>query len=123
KIANIAEQLISNIKEQNDIKIIATTKNNIAIDIVRGVATILRNKFANEKFVLIFGSSVESKPSLTVVLSQSMVDAGYNATTIVREAAKAINGNGGGQPFMATAGGKDISGLNQAVENAIATIK
>ncbi len=123
KIANIAEQLISNIKEQNDIKIIATTKNNIAIDIVRGVATILRNKFANEKFVLIFGSSVENKPSLTVVLSQSMVDAGYNATTIVREAAKAINGNGGGQPFMATAGGKDISGLNQAVENAIATIK
>ena len=123
KIANIAEQLISNIKEQNDIKIIATTKNNIAIDIVRGVATILRNKFANEKFVLIFGSSVESKPSLTIVLSQSMVDAGYNATTIVREAAKAINGNGGGQPFMATAGGKDISGLNQAVENAIATIK
>ena len=123
KIANIAEQLISNIKEQNDIKIIATTKNNIAIDIVRGVATILRNKFANEKFVLIFGSSVENKPSLTVVLSQSMVDAGYNATTIVREAAKAINGNGGGQPFMATAGGKDISGLNQAVENTIATIK
>jgi alanyl-tRNA synthetase len=51
-----------------------------------------------------------------------MVEAGYNASNMVREAAKLINGGGGGQPFLATAGGKKPEGLDQAVAKVVELI-
>ncbi|MEG2755914.1 MAG: alanine--tRNA ligase-related protein, partial [Mucinivorans sp.] len=72
---------------------------------------------------IVFGSCYGQKPMLTVQLSESAVALGLNAGSIVREAAKYIDGGGGGQPFYATAGGKNPSGMNDAIKAAVAIIK
>ena len=62
------------------------------------------------------GSNVESKPHLSLIMSENLVvDKGLNATTIIRTLAKEIQGGGGGQPFYATAGGKNPDGLKNAI--------
>jgi len=85
-------------------------------DVYKNIVPYFRGKFADEKFVLAIGNVFEDKPSLTLFLSQPMVDAGYNAGKIIREAAKFIQGGGGGQPFMATAGGKYVNGIDEAMD-------
>ena len=79
-------------------------------------------KFADVKFMLVIGNVYEEKPTLTVFLSKPMVEAGYNAGKMVREAAKYIQGGGGGQPFMASAGGKYPNGIDEAVDAVIEMI-
>ena len=64
-------------------------------------------------------SEFEGKPLLTVTMSEDQVKAGLNAGQLVREAAKLIQGGGGGQPHFATAGGKNPEGLSQAVDKVI----
>jgi alanyl-tRNA synthetase len=54
---------------------------------------------------------MSGKPLLTVALTDDLVAEGYNASTMVREAAKAIKGGGGGKPAFAQAGGKDKDGI------------
>ncbi|MGK6352322.1 alanine--tRNA ligase [Parapedobacter sp. DT-150] len=72
-----------------------------------------------ERLFLVLGNEVDGKPGLTVVISDSLVtERGWNAGTIVRELAKEIQGGGGGQPFYATAGGKDVQGLEGALAKA-----
>jgi alanyl-tRNA synthetase len=66
--------------------------------------------------VIVLGAVAGDKPLLTVIISQSLVDTrGLHAGNMVRELAKHIQGGGGGQPFFATAGGKDASGLEAAL--------
>ena len=70
--------------------------------------------------VCALGTKVGGKPSITVMLSDDMVkDHNLNAGKIVREAAKLIQGGGGGQPFFATAGGKNPDGISSALDKAI----
>ena len=73
--------------------------------------------------MLVAGTVYESKPTLAVFLSQPMVAAGFHAGNIVREAAKYIQGGGGGQPFMASAGGKYADGLDEAIDYVMNAIK
>ena len=54
--------------------------------------------------------------------SSDLVAAGRNAAADIKEAAKFIQGGGGGQPFLATAGGRNVSGLNDALEKMVAVI-
>ena len=73
-----------------------------------------------EHLVCIIGSRAMEKPMLTVMLSDDMVkDHGLNAGQMVREAAKLIQGGGGGQPHFASAGGKNVDGLSSAVDKLI----
>ena len=59
------------------------------------------------------------KPQLLMMYSDDLVKAGHNAGADVREAAKLIMGGGGGQPGLATAGGKDLAGLSAAIEKLV----
>ncbi|MDE5644996.1 MAG: hypothetical protein K2I45_05070, partial [Muribaculaceae bacterium] len=54
-----------------------------------------------------------------LMISDDLVKEGYNASQIIREAAKLMKGGGGGQPFFAQAGGKDASGLSAAADKAL----
>ena len=58
----------------------------------------------------------EGKPQLLLAYSDDLVAAGHNAGKEIREAARFIQGGGGGQPVLATAGGKDVAGLSAALE-------
>jgi alanyl-tRNA synthetase len=70
--------------------------------------------------VCALGTKIGGKPSITVMLSDDMVkDHNLNAGKIVREAAKLILGGGGGQPFFATAGGKNADGISAAIDKAV----
>ena len=70
--------------------------------------------------VCIIGSIHEDHPMLSLMFSDDMVsEHGLNAGTIIRQAAKLIKGGGGGQPHYAQAGGKDVDGLNAAVDEAL----
>jgi alanyl-tRNA synthetase len=72
-----------------------------------------------EKLKVVIGSVFDGKPSLTVLLSDDLVAAGENAATLIRNAAKHIQGGGGGQPFFAQAGGKNAEGVEKAVNSVI----
>lgn len=68
---------------------------------------------------IVFGAEAGHKPQLMVAISENLVrEKGWNAGTIVRELATYIEGGGGGQPFFATAGGKNVEGLSAAISAA-----
>ena len=118
----IKEQLLNELKDINGIKTIEYF-SDITPEMIRGLASQFRSTFANEKFLFVAGTINDNKPSITVCLSQPMVDAGYDASKIIREAAKEIQGGGGGQVFLATAGGKNPDGLKKAINIVLDTIK
>jgi len=77
-----------------------------------------------DNLFLVLGAEINGKPNLTVMISENLVDEkGLNAGQIVREAGKEIKGGGGGQPFYATAGGKDPSGIPAAIEKALSFLQ
>ncbi len=76
-------------------------------------------KGETENLYLVIGSIIQGKPILTVMISESLVSSlGLHAGNIIRDSAKEIQGGGGGQPFFATAGGKDVSGIDRAMAKA-----
>ena len=69
--------------------------------------------------LIVFGAEVNGKPQLMVTISENLTkDKNLHAGNMIRELAKEIQGGGGGQPFFATAGGKDAGGLDSAIEKA-----
>ncbi len=69
--------------------------------------------------VIVFGAEIKEKPQLMVIISKPLTTSkGLDAGKIIRELAKNIKGGGGGQAFFATAGGKDVSGLANAIKQA-----
>jgi alanyl-tRNA synthetase len=85
-------------------------------DIVKNIAFAVRAK--SSEATAFVGATIDpsGKPLLTVMLTDDVVKSGLNASMIVREAAKAIKGGGGGQPGFAQAGGKDKDGIQQAFD-------
>jgi len=84
---------------------------------VKTLAYALKGTYPN--LFLVLGADFDGKPSLTVVVSEELVnEKGLHAGNIIRDLAKDIQGGGGGQPFFATAGGKDATGLDKAIERA-----
>lgn len=118
KGAEIKERLLRNAKEINGVKLIAMNNMPMPADIVKDIAFQLRGEIT-ENMLFIAGTVDNEKPLLTVMLSDNMVKEGLNAGQMIREAAKLIQGGGGGQPHFATAGGKNADGLNAAVEKII----
>ncbi|MBT3385857.1 MAG: alanine--tRNA ligase [Prolixibacteraceae bacterium] len=77
-----------------------------------------------DNLFLVLGAEINGKPNLTIMISENLVEEkGLNAGQIIREAGREIKGGGGGQAFYATAGGKDVSGLQAAIEKALSFLQ
>ena len=121
RIKNLASELLSNATIKNGIKV-CVLKGVRMPEVVKNVAFTIR-KNSPEHTVFIGGTaSPEQKPLLTLMLSDDIVKEGFNASAIVREAAKLIKGGGGGQPFFAQAGGKDSDGISAAIDKIFALL-
>ncbi|WP_461791732.1 alanine--tRNA ligase [Pedobacter sp.] len=104
------------------VNFIATIVELPTADAVKTLAYAVKGSVQN--LFLVLGAVIDGKPQLTVAVDEELVKAkGLNAGQIVRELAKEIQGGGGGQPFYATAGGKDVAGLANAIEKAKGFLK
>ena len=113
------EMLLARIKEVNGISVITAV---LPIEPAAAKDLVFKLREAvPQKLVAVIGSTAHNKPLLTVMFSDDMVkEHQLNAGQIIREAAKLIQGGGGGQPHYAQAGGKNIDGMNAAVDKVIA---
>jgi alanyl-tRNA synthetase len=115
------DHTISRIKEINGVNFLAETID-FDLDNVRSLSQLISQTIDN--LYLVFVSIVNDKPLIAVTISKNLVsEKGMHAGNIVRELAKEIKGGGGGQPHFATAGGKDISGIDRVIEKAADFIK
>ena len=119
RILNLRDHLLAQAKVVNGVKLVVI-KGEFSADMVKSVAFQIKNVSSEPLAVLGATYSQDKKPSLTVLLSEELVEKGMNATQIVRDAAKEIQGGGGGQPFFAQAGGKKFDGLNSALDKLMA---
>ena len=117
KEAEVKAKLLNNAKDIHGVTVIKATLPMPA-DTIKNIAFQLKGQVTENLFVVI-GSVFENKPMLTVMLSDDQVKNGLNAGQLVREAAKLIQGGGGGQPHFATAGGKNPDGLSAAVDKIV----
>jgi len=105
------------LKEINGINTIIAEVQIDSADAAKDIAFQLKNEIPNLYCVL--GWNHEEKPGLAVMISDELVTAkGWDASAMVRELAREIQGGGGGQKFFATAGGKDSLGLSRALDKA-----
>ena len=119
QIAQVADRFFSNLKEQDGMQLVSAVMPRRA-DFVKDLAYNLRARAP--KLVFVVGVVNDGKPNLTIMLGDEITAAGVNAGAVVREAAKLMQGGGGGQAFFATAGGKNPEGLTAAIDKAVELI-
>ena len=112
-IAQTKEQLKSSIVDVNGKSLIVFQGEFPTADVAKQLSFDLKREIDN--LVLLLAAKIDEKPMLTVMLGDSVVESGLNANEIIRKMAAEIKGGGGGQPFYATAGGKELSGLEKAL--------
>ena len=115
RINNLTDKLLASARDINGTKVVELTGLRLP-DVAKGVAFAVRAK--SPEHTAFIGATVDpaGKPLLTVMLTEDLVKEGLNASTTVREAAKLIQGGGGGQPGFAQAGGKNKDGITSAYE-------
>ncbi len=120
KLVKTREEIVKKAVDVNGTKVvkhvfIADIEANIVKDLAFQISTVLP-----ENTICAFGSKYDDKPLITVMISKDLVASkGLNAGQLVREAGKLIKGGGGGAPHFATAGGKDTTGIDAAVDKVI----
>ncbi|MGN1255859.1 MAG: alanine--tRNA ligase [Bacteroidaceae bacterium] len=114
--ARIKKQLIEKAKDVNGLTVV---KGFVALpaEFVKDMAFQIRAELPNS--IVVLGSENEGKPLLTAAASDSAVAAGVHVGKNIREAAKLIQGGGGGQPHFATAGGRNVEGLPAAIDKLV----
>lgn len=121
KVKNLKSSLIAEIQEINGVQFLAKQ-----VDLNPEGAKDLAYELGNlgNNLFLVLATAEEEKPMLTCYVSKELVaEKNLNAGQVVRELGKFIQGGGGGQPFFATAGGKNVAGIQQALEKAIEFVK
>ncbi|TAJ09304.1 alanine--tRNA ligase [Marinilabiliaceae bacterium JC017] len=114
--------LVDEAIEVGGVKIIASKVKPIMAESLKDLSFQLKNEL--DDMVAVLGGEVKGKPQLAIVLSDNLVkERNLNAVELVREVARHIQGGGGGQPFFATAGGKNLNGLEEAINMALAILK
>ena len=120
KMADMKERMLKTAENVNGMKLIRFI-GPMPADVVKGIAFMLRNEVA-EGLAFVAATKDNDKPLLTVMFSNDVVADGKNASAIVREAAKLIQGGGGGQPYFAQAGGKNAEHLSDALEKMVSLV-
>ena len=116
KAKQVKAELLRKIVENGGVSMLVE-QVDLNADAIKNISFELKQQINNLFCVL--GSNVDGKPHLSVIISDTLVaDKSLNATQIIRDLAKEIQGGGGGQPFYATAGGKNPDGLSKALEKA-----
>jgi alanyl-tRNA synthetase len=101
----------------NNIKVVSGQLETDSSDVLKNIACQIRN--SSENTVFIIGSKTRGKANILVLVSDNLVkERNINAVTIIKEIAGEINGSGGGQPFLATAGGNNPAGIPHALAKA-----
>ena len=113
KAADFARKLSEKAEEVNGIKLIVSVAGIDPV-MMRNAATGLQKELKGAAIVAAY--EYEGKPQLLLAYSDDLVAAGHNAGKEIREAARFIQGGGGGQPTLATAGGKNVAGLSDALD-------
>ncbi len=120
RIAMMCQKLLDTARvNSHGVKVVAMTGVRIP-DMVKNVAFGVRAASPESTAFIGATTDMAGKPLLTVMLTNDLVEEGMNASAMVRDAAKAIKGGGGGQPGFAQAGGKDGDGITQAFEALMA---
>ena len=120
RVAQMRDKLVANAEERDGVRLVrAVIPTSVTPDVVKDLAFQVAGALP-ENTLCVLGSSHEGKPLLTVMISKNLISARqYNAGAMVREAARLIKGGGGGAPHFATAGGKDVAGLEAAVQKVV----
>lgn len=115
--SNVKAELLSKIRSSGGLNLLISEVKLPDADSLKKLSYELRNEVGN--LALVLAASIDGKPQVAVMFDDNLVEKyGLNAGLIVRDLAREIQGGGGGQPFFATAGGKDINGLPKVVEKA-----
>lgn len=115
KAVSIKKKIISGAEMHNDVKLLLY-KGIGDMNMFKDIAFQIRNDIANDEKVFFIAGIIEhNKCGLVIMLSHALVQDGFDASKLIKEGSKYIQGGGGGQPHFATAGGKDESGLNDAM--------
>jgi len=116
RVGNLKNEIVHHVRGINGVNLIAKHIDLQSADAIKNLAFSLKDIVDN--LFLVFTTEIDGKPGITVMLSDALVKNGMNASNIVRELGKEIQGGGGGQPFYATAGGKNPAGLGKVLEKA-----
>ena len=117
KAQNLSGELKNQLQEINGVQFLAT-KIDLDPNGIKNLAFALGKEYKN-LFLLFASAPSKDKAMLTCYISKELAnERDYNAGTVVRELGKLIHGGGGGQPFFATAGGKNPGGIPKALERA-----
>jgi alanyl-tRNA synthetase len=115
----MVEKIMANRKADEKYFVVARQMPH-ASNMLKDLAYALRGKVSD--IIMVLGNVTDGKPMLAVMLGDDIVAKGVDAGAVVREAAKVMNGGGGGQKFYATAGGKNPDALQAAIEKAVEII-
>ena len=117
KTIQLKDSVVKNKQFSNGI-LIFSLKGQFPSEIAKDIAFQIRGEYTDHA-VFIGATEISGKPTLTLMISDDLVAQGLNASQILRDAAKHIQGGGGGQPHFATAGGKNSEGLEKAMNEII----
>lgn len=119
KVQHLKKELIANAQEKNGVKVIVF-KGNANVEVIKDLAFQIKGEAPMDgKIFFVGGIKDGAKCALMVALSEGLVKEGLHAGKLVKDAAKHIQGGGGGQPHFATAGGKNPEGLDVAVDSIL----
>ena len=115
RVNNLVKQVLDKAVKVNGVKVVSMVGVRVP-EVVKNVAFGVRTASAQRTVFVAATVDMAGKPLLTAMVTEDLVKEGFNASNVVREAAKLIKGGGGGQPGFAQAGGKDKEGIAQAAQ-------
>lgn len=115
------DDILNKVQEIAGIKVLCARMDQLDMNGLRNTSDTLKNKLGDS--VVVLASGLDGKVNIIVSASKGAVSRGIHCGKIIAEAAKAAGGGGGGRPDMAQAGGKDVSGIDRALEIALKMVQ